>query len=93
MMNLKQLFKNAIRDCKDQDTKEGLQRLRDWCFPELDTSNLEIVIHCKDCEYYKKFHKKVSEDSLTREVTMRCKLDKQERRPIFYCASAKERKK
>lgn len=65
-----------------------VQRLSGWVFPELDTDDIQKVIHCKDCAHYKRYRKK---GAFKPEVKLLCELDKKQREPIFFCADGKEK--
>lgn len=65
-----------------------IQRLSGWVFPDLDTADIQKVIHCKDCAHYKRYRKK---NSYKPEFKCLCELDKKQREPDFFCADGKEK--
>lgn len=65
-----------------------VQRLSGWVFPDLDTADIQKVIHCKDCAHYKRYRKK---NSYKPEFKCLCELDKKQREPDFFCADGKEK--
>lgn len=61
-----------------------LEKTAKWVYRDLQTENIQIVTHCKDCAHYKRYRKK---GSLKPVVKCLCELDKAERKPDFFCAS------
>ena len=65
-----------------------IENLYHWCYDPFDLNSLEKVCHCKNCEFYKKFHKK---NAPKRVFKMLCSLDKTEKPENWYCPKGKER--
>lgn len=53
-----------------------------WAYKDLDSSDLEVVVHCKDCVHYKKYRKK---NVFKSDTVWLCSLDKTKKWPEFYC--------
>lgn len=59
--------------------------LKGWCYKDLNLSDIRRVCCCKDCVHYKRFRKKGQLKSRSKYL---CELDKSQRNPEYYCASA-----
>lgn len=65
-----------------------IENLYHWCYDPFDLNSLEKVCRCKNCEFYKKFHKK---NAPKRVFKMLCSLDKTEKPENWYCPKGRER--
>ena len=70
------------------EAKTTLEKCEGWCYPRIDGKSFEHVVHCSNCEHYRKYRKK---GSPKKDFRMLCSIDKTPRRPDFYCGDAKER--
>lgn len=73
-----------------EEAYNALNRVTEWCFPGLDSIQFEKIVHCRECENYRKFRKKGAPKKTARYL---CALDKIHREPWYYCGDAKERRK
>ena len=67
---------------------EEMGKLLGWLFPGLRTEQFEKVIHCRDCQHWKKYHKKGAPKQM---YVWLCELDKKRRFEHEFCSDAKER--
>ena len=58
------------------------KRLYSWCFPELSTENVSIVVKCKECAYYKRYKIKNNPKSVP---FYACSIFKRKTDPDFFC--------
>lgn len=65
-----------------------IENLYHWCYDPFDLNSLEKVCRCKNCELYKKFHKKNAPKQVFK---MLCSLDKTEKPENWYCPKGRER--
>lgn len=65
-----------------------IENLYNWCYDPFDLNSIEKVCHCRNCEFYKKFHKK---NAPRRVFKMLCSLDKTEKPENWYCPKGRER--
>lgn len=65
-----------------------IRRVVSFVYPELETGNVQKVVRCKNCKYYKRYRKK---NSYKPEFKCLCELDKKQREPDFFCADGKEK--
>lgn len=70
------------------EAASGIRRFIGWVYPDLKTGDIQKVVRCKDCRYYKRYKKKGQVKPV---VKLLCSLDKRERTPEFYCAEGRER--
>lgn len=73
---------------KVKDIIAALNKLVGWLYKDLTTDNIERVVRCYDCEYYKKYKKKGAIKGGTFHA---CSKDKAKRRPDFYCKDGEPR--
>ena len=66
---------------------QELKRVCEWTYPALRTGDIQRIVHCKDCTFYKRYRKK---GSLKREVKRLCSIDRIERSPDFFCKNGRE---
>lgn len=66
-----------------------LRKVVAYVYPELNTSNVQQVVRCKDCKHYKRYRSKKNPRAPGRWL---CALDKKERVSEFFCADGEERK-
>lgn len=81
-------IKTPYGEFKAEEVLDTIKKLNGWCFPGIDGCQFERVIHCRECEFYRKFRKK---NSPARTVKWLCARDKSEKPAHFYCGYAKER--
>lgn len=65
-----------------------IRRVVCFVYPELETGNVQKVVRCKNCKYYKRYKKK---GQVKPTVKFLCSIDKRERSPGFYCADGIEK--
>ena len=76
-------FKNSSGQRSSiKDVITALTLICKWAYKDLDSSDLEVVVHCKNCVHYKKYKKK---DAFKSDVVWLCSLDKTKRYPEFFC--------
>ncbi len=81
--------KKAQVDSKPHESIiQGLERLRDWAYPDLSTEDIEKVVRCKRCRYYKRYKKKKDR---TAAPFYACSLTRTKRPEDFYCKDGVER--
>lgn len=73
---------------KVRDLLSSLNKLVGWLYKDLTTESIERVVHCYDCQYYKKYKKKGALKSAT---FYACSHDMKKRRPDFYCKDGEHR--
>ncbi len=72
-----------------KDISSELDNLCNWCYK--GTIDVEKVVRCKDCKYYKKFKRNLEKNPYDHEVVMLCSKTRTPRQPEFFCADGKER--
>lgn len=78
-----QSFKNSTGErATSAEVVQSLQRLAKWAYEGLDSDDMELVVHCKDCTHYKRYKKK---GALKSDIVRMCSLDKVKRTPEFFC--------
>ena len=77
-------FKTPQGEIPYKQAIEGVRRVRDWCFPELNANDIQLVTRCQRCIHYKKYKKKGSLKPVFRYL---CEIDKAQRPPDFFCAN------
>lgn len=90
---LKQMPKNRKITVKDESVSvtqliNGLTKMMGWLYKDLTTDDIEKVVRCYDCKYYRKYKKK---GSLKSETFYACYWDKAKRRPDFFCKDGEKR--
>lgn len=70
-----------------KELSEKLHKFCLWVEPvgTFQSSDIEHVCRCKDCEWYRKFKQKGVKGSKLQIIRM-CKLNMRQRNPDFYCA-------
>ena len=66
-----------------QKAIEAYELLIDWVCPELSMEDVSLIVHCKDCEHFRKFRRKGGDYKA--EVITACRYDKNKRDPEFFC--------
>lgn len=66
------------------EASQSIQRLIKWAYEDLDSGDMELVVHCKNCQNYKRYKKK---GVFKPEIIKMCSLDKIKRDPEFFCKS------
>ena len=66
-----------------KDVADRLEILAKWVYPELSVDDIELVVHCRNCRYYKRFKKKVIYSK--QEPFFACTKDMSHRDPEFFC--------
>lgn len=66
-----------------KDVADRLEILAKWVYPELSADDIELVVHCRNCRYYKRFKKKG--DLLKARAFFACTKDMSHRDPEFFC--------
>lgn len=66
-----------------KDVADRLEILAKWVYPELSADDIELVVHCRNCRYYKRFKKKG--DLLKARAFFACTKDMSRRDPGFFC--------
>lgn len=74
---------------KIKDLVTSLNKLLGWLYKDLTDENIEKIIRCYDCRYYKKYKKKGAVKGVT---FYACSIDKAKRRPDFYCKDGEPRR-
>lgn len=90
---LKQMPKNKKIIVKDESVSvtqliNELTKMMGWLYKDLNTDDIEKVVRCYNCKYYRKYKKK---RSLKSETFYACSLDKAKRRPDFFCKDGDNR--
>lgn len=67
---------------------EQLEKVVSWVFPKLDSDDIALVVHCKDCVNYRTYK---SKKDIKAAPFKACSIDHIKREPTFYCAKG-ERK-
>lgn len=67
---------------------QEMKRVCEWTYPELSTGDVQRVVHCERCTFYKRYRKK---GSLKKTVKRLCSLNHIERSPDFFCKDGKEK--
>lgn len=67
---------------------EELSKLCGWAYPQLTTEDIQKVVRCKKCRYYKKYKKKNDRKSAP---FYACSLNMIKRPEDFYCAEGREK--
>ena len=62
---------------------DKLETVSKWVYPELSADDIELVVHCRNCRYYKRFKKKG--DLLKARTFFACTKDMSRRDPEFFC--------
>lgn len=76
-------FRNAAgQKATPAEVVQSLQKLIKWAYEDLDSDEMELIVHCGKCQYYKKYKKKGAFKS---NVIHMCSLDKIKREPSFFC--------
>lgn len=65
------------------DVADKLETVSKWVYPELSADDIELVVHCRNCRYYKRFKKKG--DLLKARAFFACTKDMSHRDPEFFC--------
>lgn len=65
------------------DVADKLETVSKWVYPELSVDDIELVVHCRNCRYYKQFKKKG--DLLKARAFFACTKDMSHRDPEFFC--------
>lgn len=81
--------KKSVKHAKEAETAmEECRKLQGWVYPALTTEDIQKVVRCKNCMWYKKYKKKDDRKSLP--VWM-CSKDRIKRDPDFYCKGGEEK--
>ena len=62
-----------------------LDTISKWVCPELRSEDVDLVVRCKKCSYYKKYRMKGAK--LKPKIVYACSKDKNPRSPMFFCAA------
>lgn len=65
------------------DIANRLEITSKWVYPQLSSDSIELVVHCRNCRYYKQFKKKG--DMLKAKSFFACTKDMSRRDPEFFC--------
>ena len=71
------------------DLKAEIEKVKDWCYPNMDTDRLKLVVRCQECSYYQPCTQ-VAPHSQP-QVTMRCNLTGEMTPKNHYCSYAREK--
>lgn len=75
-------FKTPHGDIPYGEASSELKRVRDWACPGLQTGDIQLIVHCKDCRHYRKYRKRNSAKPIIKRI---CEVDGIERSPDFFC--------
>lgn len=65
-----------------------LDKVSKWLYKDFHTEDIDKVVRCKNCKYYKKYKKK---GAIKASVFWACSRDMQKRDPMFFCKDGEER--
>lgn len=70
------------------DVADELDKVSKWLYKDFHTEDIDKVVRCKKCKYYKKYRKKGSIKDLP---FYACSKDRKKRDPMFFCKDGEER--
>lgn len=70
------------------DIANELDKVSKWLYKDFYTEDIDKVVRCKKCKYYKKYKKK---DDRKSPPFWACRLTKIKRDPEFYCKEGIEK--
>lgn len=70
------------------DVADELDKVSKWLYKDFHTEDIDRVIRCKKCRYYKKYKKK---GAIKASVFWACSRDMQKRDPMFFCKDGEEK--
>lgn len=71
------------------ELKEEIDKVKEWCSPDVETERLKKVICCQDCKHYIACTQ--ASHGSKPQVIMRCELSNEVCPKTHYCGYAKER--
>ena len=70
------------------DIQEEFKRIISWLYPKLDSSDICIVVRCKNCKHYKKY---TLGEGMKSQKYYACDKDKIHKDPEFFCKDGIEK--
>jgi hypothetical protein len=70
------------------DVANELDKVSKWLYKDFHTEDIDKVVRCKKCKYYKKYKKK---GAFKAQVFQACSKDMKKRDPMFFCKDGEER--
>lgn len=71
-----------------EDIADSLDKISKWLYKDFHTEDIEKVVRCQKCKFYKKYKKK---DTFKPQVFQACSKDMKQRDPMFFCKDGEER--
>lgn len=71
-----------------EDIADALDKMSKWLYKDFHTEDIDRVVRCKKCKFYKKYKKK---GSFKAQVFQACSKDMKRRDPMFFCKDGDER--
>lgn len=72
------------------ELKCEIDKVRDWCYPDLATERLKKIVTCKECVHYN-MCTTIIPNNPKPQVTHRCRLDNEIKDGNHFCGYAKEK--
>lgn len=72
------------------ELKAEIEKLKEWCYPKLDTSTIKQIVNCRNCAHYKMCTRTIPNNPKP-QVTFVCGLDNTPKPAEHYCSFAKEK--
>lgn len=66
----------------------ALDKISKWVYADFYAEDIDKVVRCKNCKFYKKYRKK---NAFKAHSFQACSKDKKKRDPMFFCKEGEER--
>lgn len=73
---------NLVSSSEHKNLIRAWGKLKSWVYPQLTTDDMQLVIRCSNCKYYKRYKKK---DDHKAAPFWACSKTKMKRDPDFFC--------
>lgn len=80
---LKKALQMSVISAAEYDSAvTSWNKLKGWIYPQLTTDDMQLVIRCSNCRYYKRYKKKDDHKAVP---FWACSKTKTKRDPDFFC--------
>ena len=69
------------------ELKAEIEKVKDWCYPDLATEKLKKIVPCKECAHYKMCTTMIANNPKP-QVAYRCSFDNDTKPANHYCSYA-----
>lgn len=71
-----------------EEIADGLDKISKWLYKDFHTEDIDKVVRCKKCKFYRRYKKKGAFKAV---AFYACSKDMQKRDPMFFCKEGEER--